>query len=103
MKLGNMSKNRYSARSDNNQKKIVSELRQAGLSVITGMDDLAVGHKNITLLVEVKNKGCYSKKTGELLEKNKTPRQKKLDETFSGARIYINCTEDVLRWFGVIK
>lgn len=50
-----MSKNRYSARVDANQPDIVKQLRKAGFSVQTGMDDILVGWQGKTYWFEIKD------------------------------------------------
>lgn len=101
-----MSKNRYSARTDANQPKIVRELLDAGLSVEVGYDDLIVGGiKNgvpTTLWVEVKTVDCLSKKTGLIKESCKTPAQRVLDKTYIGAREYATNSADIISWFGIV-
>ena len=90
------------AKIDKNQPEIVENLRKAGFSVEVGYNDIIVGRENVTLWVEVKTEDCYSKKTGKLLENKKTPAQRELDQTFTGARIYAKSSDDIFGWFGVV-
>lgn len=93
---------RRKARIDENQKQIVAALRSVpGVSVVTGHDDLLVGWNGKTLWVEVKRFECYNKDC-VLMERHKRESQKKFDVTFTGARIYAKCAEDVLEWFGIM-
>lgn len=97
-----MSKWRKAAKNDTNQKTIVEELKAIpGFSVVTGMDDILVGFQGKTLWVEIKNEFKYSKKTGKILESAKQKSQKKLDITWTGARIYARSSKDILEWFWV--
>ena len=49
-----MSKNRYAARCDANQPEIVKALRDKGISVQVGMDDILVGYEGSTYWFEIK-------------------------------------------------
>jgi len=60
-----MSKYRQAARVDDNQNEIVKQLRDMGVSVQPGMDDLLVGHKNRTYWFEIKDGSKTKKKNGE--------------------------------------
>ena len=96
-----MSKRRQAAKIDSNQPQIVSELESAGFSVEVGYDDIIVGKYAVTLWVEDKTEDCYSMRTGKLMESAKTPAQKKLDKTYTGARIYAKCSGEIFAWFGI--
>lgn len=62
-----MSRNRYAAKSDANQKEIVKSLRKLGFSVETNHDDILVGANGVTYWIEIKNPNCVSqKKQGKL-------------------------------------
>jgi hypothetical protein len=98
-----MSHPRRKKKIDSNQPIIVKELLSIpGMSVAVGYDDIICGFNGRTVWVEVKTEDCYSKKTGELLESCKKDSQKLLDKTFTGARIYACCAEDILKWFKII-
>lgn len=95
-----MSKYRQAKKIDKNQPGIVADLRKIpGFSVETDKDDIICGFRGVTLWVEVKEPGCYSRKTGKLLESAKTDSQKILDQTFSGARIYAKSAAEIFEWF----
>ena len=94
-----MSNPRRKKKVDGNQNKIIEDLEKAGYSVEKDHDDIIVGRENVTLWVEVKNVDCYSKRTGLLRESAKTPSQKKLDKTYTGARIYAKCSAEIIGWF----
>ena len=90
----------WKKRTDANQAKIVGDLRKIqGYSVATGYDDIIVGFNGITLWCEVKNANKISKKTKELLESAKRDSQIRLDDTFTGARIYVTKASDVTDWY----
>jgi len=50
-----MGRNRYAAKIDVNQPEIVRQLRKSGHSVITGHDDILVGHEGRTYWFEIKD------------------------------------------------
>jgi hypothetical protein len=101
---GSMNHPRRKKKIDSNQPLIVKQLLSIpGMSVAVGYDDIICGYKKVTLWCEIKTEDCYSKKTGELLNSCKKDSQKLLDKTFTGARIYACCSEDILKWFGIIK
>ncbi len=66
-----MSKNRYSARTDNNEAEIVKALRKMGYSVQVGMDDILVGTKGLNFWLEIKDPKHVSAKTGLINESAK--------------------------------
>ena len=91
-----MSKNRYSARTDSNQKDIVEGLRRLGVSVETDHDDLIIGYKGKTHWIEVKTPDCVSKKTGKILDSAKKPSQIKLENEFKGSYHIVTSIGEIL-------
>lgn len=69
---------RRAAKVDDNQKQIVSELRQLGASVAVtsavgkGFPDLIVGFLGVTYLVEVKQKGSEKRLSKEQIDFHET-------------------------------
>jgi len=88
---------RRAARTDLNQKMIVSALREAGATVQhlhgvgQGCPDIAVGHRSLTYLLEIKAPG------GSL-----TPQQLEWHQNWRGHAIVVENVEDALRAIGVI-
>lgn len=85
---------RRAAKVDDNQKQIVSELRQLGASVAVtsavgkGFPDLIVGFQGVTYLVEVKQKGA---------EKRLSKEQIDFHESWRGSSVLIiTSTDDFL-------
>jgi len=82
---------------DSNQKSIVKALRDIpGASVDVGHDDILVGTAKKTFWYEVKDKSCFSKRTGMIKESAKTPKQKKLDLSWHGHREYVSSIDDII-------
>ena len=79
-----MSKNRYSARTDDNEKTIVKELRKLGYKVETGHDDILVAANGVNYWYEIKQEKHVSKKTGKINESAKKDSQKRLEKEWGG-------------------
>jgi hypothetical protein len=89
--------NRRAARTDDNQKAIVEELRShPGVKVMPGMDDILVGYKGKTFWYEVKNPNAISKRTGELLCSKVKAGQKVLAEEWTGHYKLVTTVEEIL-------
>ena len=91
-----MSKNRHSARTDENEKHIVKALRKLGYSVQTRMDDILVGHKGKNYWFEIKDPKHVSKKTGLINESAKKEGQKKLEKEWKGQYLIVSSLEAIL-------
>lgn len=91
-----MSRNRYSARTDENEKDIVKALRKLGYQVETGHDDILVAANNKTLWYEIKQEKHVSKKTGKINESAKKPSQIKLESEWKGHYLIVSCLDDIL-------
>ena len=96
-----MSKNRYSARTDDNEKDIVSDLRKLGFKVETGHDDILVGYQGNTFWYEIKKPESVSKKTGLINESAKKPSQIKLEKEWKGHYKIVSSLEEILKDMGV--
>lgn len=97
-----MSKNRYSARTDKNQKDIVAALRSIpGVTVVTGMDDILVGYKGLTYWYEIKNPDTV-KKNGLVSESKIKKSQKRLKNEFTGHYIIVYSLDQILKDLGII-
>ncbi len=80
-----MSKHRYSAKVDSNQREIVTALRSLpGVSVELGHDDIFVGYKGKNYWIEIKEPDTVSKKTGEVRPSDIKPSQHKLLAEWQG-------------------
>lgn len=91
-----MSKNRYSARTDDNEKVIVKALRKLGYRVETGHDDIIVGHNNHNFWYEIKQEKHVSKKTGKINESAKKESQKRLEREWHGHYLIVSTLEEIL-------
>ena len=96
-----MSKNRYSARTDENEKTIVKELRKLGYKVETGHDDILVAANGRNYWYEIKQEKHVSKKTGKINESAKKDSQKRLEKEWDGQYRIVSSLEDILRDMGV--
>jgi len=96
-----MSKNRYSARTDENQKEIVKALRKLGYSVYVDVDDIFVGDNGFNYWYEIKQEKHVSKKTGKINESAKKDIQKRLESEWTGHYKIVSTLEDILRDMGV--
>jgi len=83
-------------RADTGQQEIVKALRKLGYSVITGMDDLLIGHNGKNYWIELKRKESRSKRTGEILESFIKPGQKELLETYRGQYAIVCSLDEIL-------
>ncbi len=81
---------------DINQPEIVDGLRKMGYSVVSGMDDIVVGHNGRTYWYEIKRPESRSKKTGDILDSYKKPGQIELEKTFQGHYRIVTCIDDIL-------
>ena len=91
-----MSRNRFSARTDSNEKDIVKALRKLGYSVETNHDDILVGANGLTYWFEIKTPDCVSKKTGKIKESAKKESQKILEKTWKGQYKIVSSLEEIL-------
>ena len=91
-----MSKNRYSARTDNNEKEIVKNLRKLGFSVQTGVDDILVGYNRVNYWFEIKQEKHVSKKTGKINESAKKESQIKLEREWQGQYLIVSNLNEIL-------
>lgn len=92
-----MSRNRFSARTDENEKHIVKALRKLGYSVLTGMDDILVGDKGRNFLYEIKDPKHVSKKTGLINESAKKESQKRLEKEWTGHYRIVSSLDEILK------
>ena len=95
-----MSRNRYSARTDNVESEIVKALRKLGYQVETGHDDLLVGHKGKTHWFEIKDPKHVSKKTGLINESAKKPSQIRLEKEWKGHYKIVSSLDEILEEIG---
>lgn len=81
-----MYKHRTAAKVDANQPQLVKNLRSIpGVTVEVDHDDILVGCNGLTFWYEIKNpEEAQSKKTGEVLESEIKPDQKRIRSEFSG-------------------
>ncbi len=91
-----MSKNRYSARTDNNEAAIVKALRKMGYSVQVGMDDILIGTKGINFWFEIKDPKHVSAKTGLINESAKKDSQKRLEKEWKGNYNIVSSLDEIL-------
>jgi len=91
-----MSRNRFSARTDSNEKDIVKALRKLGYSVETNHDDILVGADGLTYWFEIKTTDCVSKTTGKIKESAKKESQKILEKTWKGQYKIVSSLEEIL-------
>lgn len=97
-----MSKNRYSARTDENQKEIVKELRRIpGVKVEVDHDDIFVGYKGRNFWYEIKNTEELSKKTGKIKESAKKDSQKELEKSWTGHYEIVWSLDQILEEIGL--
>jgi len=90
-----MSKNRYAARTDENESEIVKDLRKLGYTVITGVDDIFVSGRGINFWFEIKDKRTLDK-NGKVRESEIKDSQKKIRETWRGQYDIVSSTEQIL-------
>lgn len=99
-----MSKNRFSARTDSNQKPIVEALRELPcLSVETDHDDIFVGYKGFNYWYELKTDEAISKRTGKIKESSKRKSQKKLEKNWKGHYKIVSSFDEILNDIGIIR
>ena len=91
-----MSKNRFSARTDSNEKTIVKALRKMGYSVETGVNDIFVGGNGFNFWYEIKDPKHKSKKTGQINESAKKASQKRLEVEWKGHYKIVSSLEEIL-------
>lgn len=97
-----MSKNRYSARTDENEKDIVKTLRDIpGVSVAVNHDDILVGYNGFTFWFEIKRPDQVSKRTGMVWESVKKDSQKKLENEWTGHYKIVWRLEQILEDLGI--
>ncbi len=95
-----MSKNRYSARTDNNEAAIVKALRKMGYTVQVGMDDIIIGAHGLNYWFEIKDPKHVSAKTGLINESAKKDSQKRLEKEWKGQYDIVSSLDEIL---GIIK
>lgn len=96
-----MAKYRQAAKIDANQPQIVEQLRKLGYSVETGKDDILVGYQGKTFWFELKDpEKALSKKTGEILDSQIKPSQKKLNTEWKGHYRIVHSIEQILDEIG---
>ena len=83
-------------RIDDNQQQIVKDLRKLGYSVITGMDDLLIGHNGRNYWIELKRPESRSKRTGEILPSFIKEGQKELLATYRGQYAIVTSLDEIL-------
>lgn len=91
-----MSKFRQAARVDTNQKSIVSGLRKMGYSVLTGHDDILVGHNGKTYFFEIKDPEKTVKKSGGFKAGAIKDSQIKLAAEWKGHYAIVHSLEQIL-------
>lgn len=95
-----MSRNRYAARTDENEKDIVQDLRDLGYTVETGHDDIIVGDNRsgiaFNFWFEIKKPEHVSKRTGKINESAKKDTQKKLEKEWKGQYKIVSTTDEIL-------
>ena len=97
-----MSKNRYAARTDDNEAEIVAALRSIpGVTVETGYNDILIGYRGITYWIELKNPNKVSKKTGKVLESAIKPDQKRIRDFYTGHYKIVSSLEEILKEIGI--
>jgi len=96
-------KQRYAARTDENQSAIVSELRSMGISVVVGMDDILCGWRGRTYWYEIKNYNNLFMADGVTFRKGVIkPSQSKIRATYQGHYIIAWSTEMILKDMGIV-
>ena len=99
-----MSKHRYNARVDNNQKEIVDVLRTVpGVSVEPGHDDILVGFRGVTYWFELKSSNAVSKRSGKVLESRKKKTQRELEASWNGQYAIVASLDEILKEIGVCR
>lgn len=99
-----MSKYRQAARTDENQKEIVKQLRSIpGVTVKTGVDDILIGRNGHNYLVELKDPNKVLKKNGELKAGALRDSQIKLKSEWAGHYLVAWNIEQILQEIGVMK
>ena len=94
---------RRAARVDNNQKQIVSDLRQfPHISVETSHDDILVGYQGRTYWYEIKSERAL-KVNGEIKEGEKQQSQIRLIERWKGHYRIVTSLDEILNDIGFIK
>ena len=88
---------RRKAKIDNNQNKIIKELREIpGVTVIPNHHDILVGHRGKTYWYEIKSDWAISKKTGKVLDSRKQKSQVKLQREFTGHYRIVSSLDEIL-------
>ena len=90
-----MSKNRYAARTDQNESDIVKDLRKLGYSVITGVDDILCGSRGLTFWYELKSENALDK-NGKVREKKVRDSQKKIRAMWNGHYKIVSSLDQIL-------
>lgn len=94
---------RYAKKVDENQPKIVKELRKVpGLSVALDHDDILVGFRGATYWFEIKNPSRF-KKDGTLQKGALKKSQRSLLNEFSGHYQVVSTSDEILKAIGAVK
>ncbi len=95
---------RYAARVDANQKQIVDELRDMGISVELGHDDILCGWRGRTWWFELKDKDKLFLKDGVTFRKGAIkPSQSELRKTWQGQYDIVWSIDQILKQMGITK
>jgi hypothetical protein len=99
-----MAKYRRAARTDDNQREIVKQLRSIpGVTVHTGVDDILVGRNGKNYWIELKDPEKVLKKTGGLKAGTMKKSQIKLKAEWKGQYLVAWTLEQILQEIGVTK
>ena len=92
---------RWAARTDDNQREIVTALRKAGVSVIdlssvgNGCPDIGCGHRGRTVLMEIKNGNKPPS------ERRLTPMQVRWHNNWQGEAVVVQNVDEALSVMGI--
>ncbi len=89
-------KTRYAARSDENQKDIVRDLRRLGFIIETGHDDFLACFNGLMFWIELKSENAVSKKTGKILESKIKDSQKRIRSIWNDTYIIAATLEQIV-------
>jgi hypothetical protein len=99
-----MAKYRRAARTDENQQKLVKQLRSIpGVTVQTGVDDILIGCDGKNYWIELKDPEKVLKKTGDLKAGTMKKSQIKLKQEWKGQYLVAWTLEQILQEIGVTK
>ena len=95
---------RFKKRTDENQKEIVSSLRDIpGVTVETDHDDILVGRNGMTYWFELKNPSVVGKKSKEVQESKIKDSQKRIRSKYTGHYSIVWSVEQIMAEIGIIK